>query len=82
LKLKIERGRGYVPASTRKEQNDNARLGVLMLDAAFSPVVRVAYHVESTRVERRTNLDKLIIELETNGTVDPEETIVSCCNSA
>lgn len=75
IKIKVERGRGYVPASLRKEQNDDAPVGVLMVDAAFSPIVKVAYHVESTRVEQRTNLDKLIIELETNGTVDPEEAI-------
>lgn len=75
MKIKVERGRGYVPASVRKEQYDDAPVGVLMVDAAFSPIVKVAYHVESTRVEQRTNLDKLIIELETNGTVDPEEAI-------
>lgn len=75
IKIKVERGRGYVPASVRKEQYDDAPVGVLMVDAAFSPIVKVAYHVESTRVEQRTNLDKLIIELETNGTVDPEAAI-------
>jgi DNA-directed RNA polymerase subunit alpha len=75
MKIKVERGRGYVPASVRKEQHDDAPVGVLMVDAAFSPIVKVAYHVESTRVEQRTNLDKLIIELETNGTVDPEQVI-------
>ena len=75
ITLKVERNRGYVPASLRKEQNDTVPVGVLMLDAAFSPVNRVAYRVESTRVEQRTNLDKLIIELETNGTIDPEETV-------
>ena len=75
ITLKVERNRGYVPASLRKEQNDTVPVGVLMLDAAFSPVNRVAYSVESTRVEQRTNLDKLIIELETNGTIDPEETV-------
>ncbi len=76
IKLKVERGRGYVPSSVRKEQSDaSSAVGVLMVDAAFSPVVKVAYHVESTRVEQSTNLDKLIIELETNGTIDPEETI-------
>ncbi|MGD0960652.1 MAG: DNA-directed RNA polymerase subunit alpha [Methylomonas sp.] len=75
LKIKVERGRGYIPASVRKEQFDDAPVGVLMVDAAFSPIVKVAYHVESTRVEQRTNLDKLIIELETNGTVDPEQVI-------
>lgn len=75
IKIKVERSRGYVPASVRKEQNDDAPVGVLMVDAAFSPIVKVAYHVESTRVEQRTNLDKLVIELETNGTVDPEQVI-------
>lgn len=75
IKLKVERNRGYIPASIRKENNSNLAVGVLLLDAAFSPINRVAYSVESTRVEQRTNLDKLIIELETNGTVDPEETV-------
>jgi DNA-directed RNA polymerase subunit alpha len=76
IKLKVERGRGYVPSSLRKEQSDGSLgVGVLMVDAGFSPVIKVAYHVESTRVEQSTNLDKLIIELETNGTIDPEETI-------
>jgi len=76
IKLKVERNRGYIPASVRKEQNSVvAPVGVLFLDASFSPVDRVSYTVESTRVEQRTNLDKLIIELETNGTVDPEETV-------
>lgn len=75
VKIKIERGRGYVPASVRKEQNEDAPVGVLMVDSSFSPIVKVAYHVESTRVEQRTNLDRLVIELETNGTVDPEQAI-------
>lgn len=75
IRFKVERNRGYVPASVRKEQNITVPVGVLMIDAAFSPVDRVSYTVESTRVEQRTNLDKLIIELETNGTVDPEETV-------
>ncbi|MCK5728878.1 MAG: DNA-directed RNA polymerase subunit alpha [Methylococcales bacterium] len=76
IRLKVERGRGYVPASVRKEQLDRSLpVGTLMVDAIFSPVIKVAYHVESMRVEQRTNLDKLIVELETNGTVDPEETI-------
>ena len=76
MKIRVRRGRGYEPVNARKNSNDyNTGMGVLQLDASFSPVVRVAYMVESTRVEQRTNLDKLIIELETNGTVDPEETI-------
>lgn len=76
MKIRVRRGRGYEPVSTRKSNSDNNLVvGALQLDASFSPVVKVAYQVESTRVEQRTNLDKLIIELETNGTVDPEETI-------
>ncbi|MFK5950767.1 MAG: DNA-directed RNA polymerase subunit alpha [Methylococcales bacterium] len=75
VKLKVERNRGYIPASVRKENNTSSPVGVLHIDAAFSPIVRVAYSVESTRVEQRTNLDKLVIELETDGTVDPEETV-------
>lgn len=75
IKIKVERGRGYIPAAVRKETRDDAPVGVLLVDAAFSPINKVAYHVETTRVEQRTNLDKLVIELETNGTVDPEEVI-------
>jgi len=75
IKLKVERGRGYIPSNIRKEKDISSPLGSLLLDASFSPVNRVSYSVESTRVEQRTNLDKLIIDLETNGTVDPEETV-------
>lgn len=76
MKIRVRRGRGYEPVSVRKSNSENNLVvGALQLDASFSPIVKVAYQVESTRVEQRTNLDKLIIELETNGTVDPEETI-------
>jgi DNA-directed RNA polymerase subunit alpha len=76
MKMRVRRGRGYEPVSVRKLNADhNAIIGALQLDASFSPIVKVAYQVESTRVEQRTNLDKLVIELETNGTVDPETTI-------
>jgi DNA-directed RNA polymerase subunit alpha len=76
MKIRVRRGRGYEPVSVRRARNDSASaVGALYLDASFSPIVRVAYGVESTRVEQRTDLDKLIIELETNGTVDPEQTI-------
>ncbi|MEN8130854.1 MAG: DNA-directed RNA polymerase subunit alpha [Pseudomonadota bacterium] len=74
MRLKIAKGRGYQPASIRYSDEDRP-IGKLQLDASFSPVFRVAYTVDSARVEQRTNLDKLIIDLETNGTVDPEETI-------
>lgn len=76
MKIRVRRGRGYEPVSVRKSNADHSlAVGALQLDASYSPIVKVAYQVESTRVEQRTNLDKLIIELETNGTVDPEETI-------
>ncbi len=75
IKLKIERGRGYIPAAVRKEKMETIPVGVLMVDANFSPIEKVAYRVENTRVGDRTNLDKLVFELVTNGTVDPEETI-------
>lgn len=76
MTLKIERGRGYVPASARDQGEDDTRqIGRLLLDASFSPVERIAYRVESARVEQRTDLDKLVIDMETNGTLDPEEAI-------
>ncbi|MBE9562904.1 MAG: DNA-directed RNA polymerase subunit alpha [Proteobacteria bacterium] len=77
ITLKVMQGRGYQPASQRSttdEDSDNP-IGTLKLDASFSPVLRVAYQVESARVEQRTNLDKLIIELETDGSIEPEAAI-------
>ncbi len=71
--IKVMMGRGYQPARQTTVDDDNeSSIGTLKLDASFSPVLRVAYRVESARVEQRTDLDKLIIELETNGTIDPE----------
>jgi DNA-directed RNA polymerase subunit alpha len=76
MKLKIKRGRGYQPANQRLQFEEESRpIGRLLLDASFSPVRRVTYTVESARVEQRTDLDKLIIDIETNGTLDPEEAI-------
>ena len=76
MRLRVQRGRGYVPASARAHTEDDERpIGRLLLDAAYSPVVRIAYNVEAARVEQRTDLDKLIIDMETNGTLDPEEAI-------
>ncbi|MBS3952900.1 MAG: DNA-directed RNA polymerase subunit alpha [Methylomicrobium sp.] len=74
MRIRVKRGRGYEPVTMRKPADGDV-VGALQVDASFSPVMKVAYSVETTRVEQRTNLDKLIIELETNGTVDPEETI-------
>ncbi|MDF1582003.1 MAG: DNA-directed RNA polymerase subunit alpha [Methyloprofundus sp.] len=75
MKINIQRGRGYEPSNTRTEGLGVDVVGALQVDASYTPINKVAYKVESTRVEQRTNLDKLIIELETNGTVDPESTI-------
>lgn len=76
MQIKVGVGRGYVPADSRISRDDETRaVGKLMLDASYTPVSRVTYSVENARVEQRTDLDKLIIELETNGTIDPEEAI-------
>ena len=71
--FKVARGRGYQPAVRQAVFEEETRR--LQLDASFSPVRRVTYTVESARVEQRTDLDKLIVEIETNGTIDPEEAI-------
>jgi DNA-directed RNA polymerase subunit alpha len=76
MNLTVARGRGYSTAESRLSEEDETRpIGRLQLDASFSPVLRVAYNVESARVEQRTDLDKLVLDLETNGTLDPEEAI-------
>jgi DNA-directed RNA polymerase subunit alpha len=76
MRLTIARGRGYVPADARDSGDDeNRAIGRLRLDATYSPVHRVTYVVESARVEQRTDLDKLVLDLETNGTLDAEEAI-------
>jgi DNA-directed RNA polymerase subunit alpha len=77
MTLKLVAGRGYHPVAV--ENFDDSELGNVMgalkLDASFSPVMKVSYNVENARVEKRTDLDKLIIELETNGTIEPEQAI-------
>ena len=75
MQVKVEHGRGYEPAINRHKEEDNRAIGGIMLDASFSPVRRVSYAVESARVEQRTDLDKLIVDIETNGVVEPEEAV-------
>ena len=76
MSIKVEKGRGYQPAPVRRgPDSPELPLGTLVLDASFSPVVRVSYDVDSARVENRTDLDKLIIELQSDGSIDAEETI-------
>ena len=74
MEIKVEKGRGYVPGNMRN-LGDSKTIGQMVLDASFSPVRRVAYAVEAARVEQRTDLDKLIVDIETNGIVEPEEAI-------
>lgn len=74
IELTVENGRGFVPASEQFDQM--LELGVIPLDAAYSPITRVRYKVEDTRVGQRTNYDKLTLEIWTNGTVHPEMALV------
>lgn len=81
MRLKVQRGMGYEPATARENEEDESRpIGRLQLDASYSPVHRVAYHVEAARVERRTDLDKLILDVETNGTISPEQAVREAAN--
>jgi DNA-directed RNA polymerase subunit alpha len=75
MQITVEQGRGYEPASQRPVNRETRSIGSVLMDASFSPVKRVSYAVESARVEQRTDLDKLIMDIETNGVVEPEEAI-------
>ncbi len=75
MQIKVEQGRGYEPAVNRAIDQESRAVGGIQLDASFSPVRRVSFAVESARVEQRTDLDKLVMDIETNGAIDPEEAI-------
>jgi DNA-directed RNA polymerase subunit alpha len=75
MQINVEQGRGYMAATTRKAIDEGRSVGSIVLDASFSPVRRVSYSVESARVEQRTDLDKLIMDIETNGAIEPEEAV-------
>ncbi|GAA5236912.1 DNA-directed RNA polymerase subunit alpha [Verticiella sediminum] len=76
MQIKVEKGRGYVPGNVRGFAEDHSRsIGRIVLDASYSPVLRVSYAVESARVEQRTDLDKLVLDIETNGVISPEEAV-------
>src|SRR5499427_6878867 len=75
MQIKVEQGRGYIPATVRAGAKEARAIGSILLDASFSPVRRVSYAVESARVEQRTDLDKLILDIETNGVVEPEQAV-------
>lgn len=76
MTIKVTKGKGYVPANQLRQEGKP--VGRLQLDASFSPIKRISYQVENARVENRTDLDRLVIDLETNGTLDPEEAIRRC----
>ena len=76
MTMRVSMGRGYQPASARRSEEEGDRpIGKLLLDASYSPIRRVSYAVESARVEQQTDLDKLVVDIETNGTIDPESAI-------
>jgi DNA-directed RNA polymerase subunit alpha len=78
MEMVVENGRGYVPSAERQAEMDrfDQEIGVILVDAIYSPVTRVRYATEDTRVGQRTNYDKLILEIWTNGTVTPEMALV------
>ena len=76
MQIKVENGRGYVPGTIRRYGDESPKsIGRIVLDASFSPVKRVSYIVESARVEQRTDLDKLVLDIETNGAVTAEDAV-------
>jgi DNA-directed RNA polymerase subunit alpha len=76
MQIKVEKGRGYVPGTLRRHGDEPTKsIGRIVLDASFSPVKRVSYTVESARVEQRTDLDKLIVDIETNGAISAEDAV-------
>lgn len=76
MQIKVEKGRGYVPGNVRALADDRSQsIGRIVLDASFSPIRRVSYTVENARVEQRTDLDKLVLDVETNGVISPEEAV-------
>ncbi|HXW63589.1 MAG TPA: DNA-directed RNA polymerase subunit alpha [Burkholderiaceae bacterium] len=76
MQIKVEKGRGYIPGTVRAFRDDHSTtIGKVVMDASFSPVRRVSYTVESARVEQRTDLDKLVMTIETNGAMTPEEAV-------
>ena len=79
VEIKVARGRGYQPVTARAE-SEQREIGMMQVDASFSPIRRVSYTVENARVEQRTDLDKLILDIETNGAIEPEEAVRRAAN--
>ena len=77
MQIKVDIGRGYQSVAGRRNRDDNQEIGAIQLDASFSPVSRVNFDVEPARVEQRTDLDRLVLDIDTNGSVDPEQAVRS-----
>lgn len=75
MEVKVEQGRGYQTVSGNRATREQSKIGAMQLDTSFSPIVRVSFDVEAARVEQRTDLDNLILDIETNGSIDPEEAV-------
>ena len=76
VQIRVQKGRGYVPGNFRKYDDEETKtIGKIVIDASFTPVKRVSYLVENARVEQRTDLDKLVMEVETNGVISPEDAV-------
>ena len=75
MEVRVEQGRGYQSVSGRRLIKDQNKIGAIQLDASFSPISRVSFDVEAARVEQRTDLDSLVLDVETNGSIDPEEAV-------
>ena len=75
MEIKVEQGRGYQAVSGRQKYGKEHKIGAIQLDASFSPISRVSFDVEAARVEQRTDLDSLVLDIETNGAIDPEEAV-------
>ena len=76
MQIRVEKGRGYIPGNVRRYADEGFKpIGKIVLDASFSPIRRVSYAVESAHVEQRTDLDKLVLDIETNGTISAEDVV-------
>src|SRR4029078_13577542 len=75
MEIKVEKGRGYQPATARVKPEGGRTIGSILLDASFSPLRRVSYADQAARGEQRTDLDKLVLDIETNGVVEPEQAV-------
>ena len=75
MEIKVEKGRGYQSVVGRKKSGNENNIGSIQLDASFSPITRVSFDVEPARVEQRTDLDRLVLDIETDGSLEPEEAV-------